>query len=225
MVSHISVSDKITLLAYGCNFQCKYCFFKPLACRNLSVKKLYNIISEIGRIHGLSRVVIAGGEPTLQCDLPRLTRLLYGNFYTILSTNGSHLLDMIDKIEINEVHISLKAIDDKKHKMLTARSNNRVLEAVEYLGENMKDLEFRVEVSTVLIPIIVGVSEIRRIAKFIGRWDIPYHIMAHVPSRLKAPRPSKKLLEEAEKASAEYLSRVSTSLKSKRHIKGEKVII
>ncbi|HHW16652.1 MAG TPA: radical SAM protein [Methanothermobacter sp.] len=224
-ISHISLSDKITLLTYGCNFKCKYCFFKPLAYKNLPIKELYKIIYNMMGEYELSRIMIAGGEPTLQEDLPGLTKLLDGKFYTILSTNGSHLLKIIDELKVNEVHVSLKAFNDKKHKILTSKSNNSTLEAIEYLGENKEDLGFKVEISTVLIPNIIEISEIDKIAKFIGEWDLPYHIIAHVPSKLKAPRPTKKLIEEAKKTSKKYLSKVSTSLESRKHIKGEKIII
>ncbi|MDI3483546.1 MAG: pyruvate formate lyase activating enzyme [Methanobacteriaceae archaeon] len=220
-ISHISLSDKITLLTYGCNFKCKYCFFTPLACKNLPIKELYNTLAEFG----LSKIIIAGGEPTLQDDLSKLTKLLNGKFYTILSTNGSHLLKIIDKIKVNEVHVNLKAFNDRKHEILTSQSNKKVIEAIEYLGENKEDLGFKVEISTVLIPGIIGVSEIGKIAKFLRRWDLPYHIIAHVPSRLDAPRPSKGIIEAAENISQRYLSNVSTSLESRRHIKGEKVIV
>jgi len=185
---------------------------------------LYDTISRIRG--GISKVMIAGGEPTLQEDLPSLTRILYnGRFESILSTNGSNLLDFLDKIKISEVHVDLKAFDDKKHRILTSKSNRRVLETIEYLGENKEDLSFKVEVSSVLIPGIIGVSEIGRIAKFIGRWDLSYHIIAHVPYNLDAPRPSRKLIEVAKKTSQRYLSEVSTSLESRRHVKGEKIII
>ncbi|WP_455240760.1 radical SAM protein [Methanothermobacter tenebrarum] len=224
-ISHISVSDKITLLVYGCNFKCKYCFFKPQDCTKLTTKGLYDILSKIGRVYNLSSITIAGGEPTLQEDLPSLTKLLDGNFYSILSTNGSYLLEKIDKLKVNEVHVNLKALDDKKHKILTSQSNKRVLEAIEYLGENKGDLNFKVEISTVLIPGIIGVSEIGKIAKFIGRWDLPYHIIAHVPSRLNMPRPSKGIIEAAKNISKKYLSHVSTSLESRRHRKGKKILI
>ncbi|MEM4525622.1 MAG: radical SAM protein [Methanothermobacter sp.] len=224
-ISHISVSDKITLLVCGCNFKCKYCFFKPQDCTSLTAKSLYDMLSKIKKVYNLSMITIAGGEPTLQDDLPNLTRFLDGNFHSILSTNGSHLLEIIDKLKVNEVHVNLKALDDKKHKILTSQSNKRILEVVEYLGENKRDLNFKVEISTVLIPGIIGVSEIGKIAKFIGRWDLPYHIIAHVPSRLNAPRPSKGILEAAKKISQKYLSNVSTSLESRRHRRGKKILI
>ncbi|KUK01588.1 MAG: Radical SAM domain protein [Methanobacteriaceae archaeon 41_258] len=224
-ISHISVSDKITLLVYGCNFKCKYCFFKPRDCTNLTTKSLYDILSKIKKECNLSEILIAGGEPTLQDDLPKLTKLLNRNFHSILSTNGSYLLETIDKLRVKEVHVNLKAFDNKKHRLLTSQSNKRVLEAIEYLGENKRDLNFKVEISTVLIPGIIGLSEIEKIAKFLGRWDLPYHIIAHVPTRLNAPRPSKDIIDAAKNISQKYLSNVSTSLESRRHRKGKKILI
>jgi len=183
------------------------------------------MLSKIKKEYNLSMITIAGGEPTLQDDLPKLTKLLDGNFHSILSTNGSHLLETIDKLKVREVHVNLKAFDDKKHRILTSQSNKRVLEAIEYLGENKGDLNFKVEISTVLIPGIIGLSEIGKIAKFLGRWDLPYHIIAHVPARLNAPRPSKDIIDAAKNISQKYLSNVSTSLESRRHRKGKKILI
>lgn len=43
----------------------------------------------------------------------------------MLSTNGYYLKDMLDKLEVDEIHIDLKAYDENKHIYLTSCSNKK----------------------------------------------------------------------------------------------------
>ncbi len=145
IISYLSLSDKITLLTYGCNFKCKYCFFKPLSCKKYSANEILNKILEIREDYGLNKILIAGGEPTLQNDLPELTKLLKDEgFYIMLSTNGYYLKDMLNKLEVDEIHIDLKAYDENKHVYLTSCSNKKVLGCINYIGKNKDKLNIHI---------------------------------------------------------------------------------
>ena len=228
LISHISISDKITLLTYGCNFKCKYCFFKPLACKKYSAEEILNKILDINESYKLDKILIAGGEPTMQKDLSELTKLLKGeDFYIMLSTNGYYLKDMLNKLEVDEIHIDLKAYDESKHIYLTSCSNKRVLECISYIGDNRDKFNFKVEIDTVLIPNIVDLDEIEKIAKFLSSWDLPYRITGYVRynNELNAEPPSKEIILKAKEVALKYLSNVSCSLDFRRHKKSKKVII
>ncbi|MCK5861506.1 MAG: radical SAM protein, partial [Candidatus Hydrogenedentes bacterium] len=80
--------------AQGCNFRCPFCHNGDLLALSPSEKRLYpekeilNILSKRqGKLEGL---VVTGGEPTLQADLPRFLKLVKSIGYKIkLDTNGS----------------------------------------------------------------------------------------------------------------------------------------
>ena len=228
IISYLSLSDKITLLTYGCNFKCKYCFFKPLSCKKYSANEILNKILEIREGYGLNKILIAGGEPTLQNDLPELTKLLKDEgFYIMLSTNGYYLKDMLNKLEVDEIHIDLKAYDENKHVYLTSCSNKKVLDCINYIGKNKDKFNFKVEIDTVLIPNIVDLDEIEKITKFLSNLDLPYRITGYVKynNNLNAEKPDEDKILKAKEIALKYLSNVSCSLDFKRHKKSKKVII
>ncbi|ADP78068.1 Radical SAM domain protein [Methanothermus fervidus DSM 2088] len=218
IISHFSVSDKITILVARCNFKCKYCFFKPFREIDIDVEKLIKITKKLRKQFKLNKIMIAGGEPTLEKDLPEFVKLLKeNNFYVIISTNGYYLCEMLHKLEADEIHIDLKALDNKIHKKLTGSSNKKILKCIEYIGLRKNRLPFRVEVCTVYIPGIVEINEIRNIAKFLSKWDLHYRITGHVPVTLNVRRPTRDELLFAKKEACKYLSNVTSSLDFKRH--------
>ena len=145
----------------------------------------------------------------------------------MLSTNGYYLKDMLDKLEVDEIHIDLKAYDENKHIYLTSCSNKRVLECIGHIGDNRDRFSFKVEVDTVLIPNIVDLDEIEKIAKFLSNWDLPYRITGYVRynNELNAEPPSKEKILKAKEIALKYLSNVSCSLDFRRHRKSKKVVI
>ncbi|MDR2935029.1 MAG: anaerobic ribonucleoside-triphosphate reductase activating protein, partial [Candidatus Adiutrix sp.] len=102
------------LFTQGCNFTCPYChnpqlvrlFGEPLAEEDalafLRRRRRY-----------LGGVVISGGEPTLQPDLPEFCKKIQGLGYAVkLDTNGSApklLSDLIERRLINYLALDIKA--------------------------------------------------------------------------------------------------------------------
>jgi pyruvate formate lyase activating enzyme len=199
-----------------------------LACKKYSAEEILNKILDVNESYKLDKILIAGGEPTMQKDLAELTKLLKDEgFYIMLSTNGYYLKDMLDKLEVDEIHIDLKAYDENKHIYLTSCSNRRVLECISYIGDNKDRFSFKVEIDTVLIPNIVDLDEIEKIAKFLSNWDLPYRITGYVRynNELNAEPPSKEKILKAKEIALKYLSNVSCSLDFRRHRKSKKVVI
>ncbi|MDR0926779.1 MAG: radical SAM protein [Ignavibacteria bacterium] len=82
----------------GCNLLCKWCDTKyainKLNGKNYSVE---NIINEIKK-YDCNFVEITGGEPLLQDEIYGLTEILLANNFTVaIETNGSILLDKLNK--------------------------------------------------------------------------------------------------------------------------------
>lgn len=127
-LSHISVSDIITVLTPTCNLRCRYCFFTPRSCREYDAERIADRVLKISSEEGIDRVLIAGGEPTLQMDLPELTEALSGDLHVTISTNGTRW-EILRESAFHEVHVDLKALDDEKHVQLTGDPTRRFLSA------------------------------------------------------------------------------------------------
>jgi pyruvate-formate lyase-activating enzyme len=211
----------------GCNFACKGCILKlsPWDChlpvnlylklqkysafQTLSLSELSFIIGELK----VERAVLGGAEPTLDKELTNVVGLLRDRgIYTILLTNGYNLdVNMAQRLEeagLKEVCVSIKAFTDSIHIYYTGASNRRLL-------ENFKRLDrcrMKLRAESVLIPGLVDVDEIERIAKFIASLNpsIPYRIDAYVqvPDTPWPDAPPEKVQEAAE-TSQKYLENVS----------------
>jgi pyruvate formate lyase activating enzyme len=79
----------------GCNFRCPYCHNQSLLATTVPSDRLIPASSILKKLHlrrgVLDGVVISGGEPTLQADLPEFIIEVRGmGFRVKLDTNGSH---------------------------------------------------------------------------------------------------------------------------------------
>lgn len=91
----------------GCNFRCPYCHNGSLLAGEavsddaLSEKRVLSFLeSRMGRLSG---VVVSGGEPTIQSDLPRFLASIRVMGYAVkLDTNGSRP-EMIEKVISSEL--------------------------------------------------------------------------------------------------------------------------
>jgi len=90
------------IFSQGCNFRCSYCHNEGLLCRTPETGALIPQEEILGYLDGrsgrINGVVVTGGEPTLQPDLPLfLLRLRAMGLKVKLDTNGSNprMLSMI----------------------------------------------------------------------------------------------------------------------------------
>lgn len=123
---HIGGVQKLSLVDYpghvaaalflaGCNMRCGYCHNPELVlperlAPSIPVDEVMTFLkSRVGRLDG---VVVSGGEPTVQEDLPELCRQIKALGYDVkLDTNGTHP-DMVRQM-INEGTIDFIAMDVK----------------------------------------------------------------------------------------------------------------
>lgn len=212
-VCYLALSEfQCTVQLAGCNFNCRGCFSSARVevGRNVSVESIVERIP-VGR-----RVVIAGGEPTLQVDELLELLLLLRERRVILSTNGYFLSDqVVDGLSGSKVHIDLKAYTDSIHREYTGWSNLPVLEAIERLHRYSIDFE----VETVLIPDVVDSPEIELVAGFLSSIsrDVPLRIIRYVPVDGFSRRPTEKELEKVVALAQKHLACVTTSDEVRNH--------
>jgi len=174
--------DRACVYNWGCNFRCRGCAYKLKPPNELPEGKEpwlgpEEIKSTLSRLMP-KRVHFLGGEPTTNPSLPELARFAHeklGAVTKVGHTNGSgRIPDCVD-----EATFSIKAFSSEIHEAYTGAPNGAVL-------ANFRDAYKRgikVSASTVLIPGVIGVGEVGRVAEFVGRVGrgIRFHITAYMP--------------------------------------------
>jgi len=177
--------QKITLIDYpkkiaatvflaGCNFRCPWCYSAELVLPEkikkqpkLSEREFFDFLEE--RKGMLEGIVLCGGEPTINKDLPGFAAKIKKFGYSIkLDTNGSNpkmLRKLIDDKLINYVAMDVKLPKEKYPEIFRGEIKIQDIEkSIEILKENEIDYEFR----TTVIPTVLDKQEIFKIAKWIS---------------------------------------------------------
>jgi pyruvate-formate lyase-activating enzyme len=217
-VYHLTYSPEVRtacLHFHGCNFRCSFCVRRgnpydvhlrrppsaPL--RFLGLEEVLTLLERAGA----SRVILLGGEPTLDPELPALLGELRERGMAVrLLTNGYALGEEVLE-GVDEICVSLKAYTPSLHRRVTGRDNRRVLENLRRILSRSLPLG----VESVYVPGLVEGEEVERIARFLSSLDpgIPYHLDALLPpdGRWRAPSPEE--VEEAAGRAGRYLRRVT----------------
>jgi pyruvate formate lyase activating enzyme len=141
------------LFTQGCDFRCPYCHNRSLWAREAEFPVEWETIVEFlkTRKRKLDGVVISGGEPTLQKDLPEiLAQIRELGFATKLDTNGhrpdivNKLLeaDLLDFIAMDLKHLPAHYIEACGVGVLP----ENILRSVELIKNSSIDHEFRTTV-------------------------------------------------------------------------------
>jgi len=185
----ISGEQKTTLIDYpgrvaatvflsGCNFRCPWCYSPELVLPEkikkqpkISEEGFFKFLKE--RKGLLDGVVICGGEPTINNNLPDFIKKIKKLGYLIkLDTNGSNprmLKNLIDKKLIDYVAMDVKLPKERYCEiagMLDCQDNEilkNIEKSINILKEGMVDYEFR----TTVVPTIHKKEDIIKIAKWI----------------------------------------------------------
>jgi len=162
-----------TVFLIGCNFRCPWCYSAELVLPEkiktqprVSQKEFFQFLKK--RKGLLEGVVICGGEPTINKDLPQFIRKIKKLGYLVkLDTNGSNskmLKELIDKKLIDYVAMDAKAPKEKYIKMVGKKINVENIEkSIKILKENKVDNEFR----TTVVPTLLDKNDILKIAHWI----------------------------------------------------------
>lgn len=155
----------------SCNFRCPYCHNHPLVLRPQEVPSipLHHILSRLSEFGGwIDGVVVTGGEPTLQSELPALLALFQGRGLAVkLHTNGSRparLKALIAARLLDCIAMDLKAsLDPQRYRRAIGRKPDlaSLRESIQMLLASGLPCEFH----TTVVPSLHSREEILAIAR------------------------------------------------------------
>lgn len=155
-VSMVDYKDKIsaTIFTGGCNFRCPFCHNSGI------VEKKYNYYSEDeileylkDRKKLLDAVVISGGEPTLQKDLPRFIKAVRALGYLVkLDTNGTNpqMLEMLLQNKLID-YVAIDIKNDFSNYLVITGVPNPNTEAIKKSLALLKKFSVDYELRTTLV--------------------------------------------------------------------------
>ncbi|MGP3668253.1 MAG: radical SAM protein [Candidatus Bathyarchaeota archaeon] len=197
-VYHVAFSEPggiLSLFFASCNFKCKGCAMKITpwnfylaedvrlrlgSAEGVKTLELFELERLLKPLKVNYAVVGCVGEPTIDgeiVDIVRVLKRLKAGLILLL-TNGYNLdEDMVGDLKnagVDEVEVSIKAYTDDIHIEYTGVSNRRVLENFKLLWR----MGVKLRCETVVIPRLVEVDEVEKIAKFVASVNplIPYRV-------------------------------------------------
>jgi len=207
----IDYPGKIACIIFlaGCNFRCPWCYSAELVLPEkiikqprISEEEFFNFLRQ--RKGMLEGVVICGGEPTINKDLPKFIEKIKGLGYSVkLDTNGSNpemLKSLVKSNLIDYVAMDIKASKSEirnpksetnlKYKisiyekiMQEGVKMTDIEESVEFLKNGKLDFEFR----TTVVNTIHKKEDFLEIAKWIGGPNIKYYLQNFVAQKTIDP--------------------------------------
>ncbi|OGZ79565.1 MAG: anaerobic ribonucleoside-triphosphate reductase activating protein [Candidatus Staskawiczbacteria bacterium RIFOXYB1_FULL_37_44] len=191
----IDYPGKIACVVFlaGCNFRCPWCYSaelvlpeKILKQHRISEAEIFDFLRK--RKGLLEGVVICGGEPTINKDLPQfIEKIKKFNYPVKLDTNGSNpkmLKDLVSAKLIDYVAMDIKAPWALKFEARNSKSEiyeqimqegvkmADIEESVEFLKSGKIDFEFR----TTVVPGVHKKEDFLEIAKWIGGPEVKYNL-------------------------------------------------
>jgi len=166
--SLLDFPDRISsiLFTVGCNLRCPFCHNwrlildpkPPFLSEEDALKILWR------RKRYVDAVVITGGEPAMNRDLPEFVRKLKENgFHVKIDTNGFYPETLRDCLP----YLDYVAMDVKtsleKYKLLGAEDTDKLLRSIQMIKEGRIDYEFR----NTVVPRIVEEEDIPKIGRIV----------------------------------------------------------
>jgi pyruvate formate lyase activating enzyme len=185
-----------------CNFRCPWCYSSELVLPvkiakqpRLSEKEFFDFIRK--RQGLLEGVVICGGEPTVNKELPKFIEKIKnlpasrqgGGFSVKLDTNGSNpemLKNLVDAKLIDYVAMDIKSSPNNQiYKSILGEGVKfaDIEESVNFLKNSNIDFEFR----TTVVNTIHKKEEFSEIAKWIGGNNVKYYLQNFRPEKTIDP--------------------------------------
>jgi len=185
--SLVEWTGKITAIIFtgGCNFRCPFCHNPELVTELentpaypwLEIEKF--LTKKIGWIDA---IMITGGEPTIQADLPKILKIIKDKGYlTGIATNGSNpeiLQKIIERKLVDRICMDVKSSLDKYTIACAApilsssgeadgKKENEIIEKVKKSIGLIKNSSVEYEFKLTLVPGIVEKEDIPQIGKLI----------------------------------------------------------
>lgn len=185
--SLIDYPEKISAIIFtqGCNFRCPYCHNPELIdIKGATASSVAPILDFLKTRRGkLDGVVITGGEPTLQKDLPKfIKRIKELGFFVKLDTNGTNPL-MIETLLkanlIDYVAMDIKAPIEKYEQVTCSKINTEnILKSIELIKNSNIEYEFR----TTVVKSQLTIEDFEKIGKII-KGAKKYYLQKFLPTK------------------------------------------
>ena len=181
-----------TVFAPGCNFRCPYCHNPELVdaalCNERFLPELFfEFLQE--RKGKLDGVVITGGEPTLQEDLPEfIKRIKEKGFLVKLDTNGTNpgmIKHLSQQDLVDFIAMDIKTPIEKYHQVIPDEQNglvNTIQKSISIIINSKVDHEFR----TTAVKEFITKEDIIKISTLITGAK-KYVLQRFVPSQTLSP--------------------------------------
>lgn len=162
-----------TVFLSGCNFRCPWCYSPELVLPEkiqlqpkISKKEFFNFLKE--RKGLLEGIVLCGGEPTINKDLPKFCKKIKKMGYLVkLDTNGSNpemLKKLIDGKSVDYVAMDIKGPKEKHNEFIGIKVDiKKIQESIDILKEGKVDYEFR----STIVPSLHIKEDVIEMAKWI----------------------------------------------------------
>lgn len=198
---------------YGCNFKCGFCHNKGLVLQEESEKLKTYTEQEILEYLETNKdfidgVVISGGEPTLQKELPEFLKKIKKLGYNIkLDTNGSNpelIEELVKKRLIDYVAMDIKTNLEEYYKITKNADSNRIKQSIEII-KNLPEYEFR----TTVVPGLIKKENLLEIANLLRKMGAnkKFVLQQFIPRNCVNPA-----FLEIEKTSPEKLEKLKNEL-------------
>ena len=210
--SLLDFPEKIAAIVFtvGCNFRCGYCHNPELINGEAKIEEVFEFLkTRQGKLDG---VVITGGEPCLQKDLPEFIKQVKElGFAVKLDTNGS-FPEMLEKVlpDLDYVAMDIKAPLEKYSQIVNVDvDTSKILKSIEVLKNGGVDYEFR----TTVVKSQLSFEDFEKIGQLI-QGAPRYYLQKFVASKILD-----KSLENEKTYSTEEFERIIDILKS--YVKAE----
>ncbi|MBU4332781.1 anaerobic ribonucleoside-triphosphate reductase activating protein [Patescibacteria group bacterium] len=186
--SLIDYPGKVSAIVFtqGCNFRCRYCYNPELVdSRNTKHETRYNeeVILDFlrSRVGKLDAVVVTGGEPTIQTDLPEFIKKIKDlGFLVGLYTNGTNpqvLKKLFDERLIDYVSMDVKtrlSQSESGQPLAEITNNYQSVTGVKITDEDLSKIRESIAllkksnidytIATTVVPGLVAIEDVEALA-------------------------------------------------------------
>lgn len=168
---------KITLVANElCNLRCRHCYaWRTGDRRGLATGVILGALDELNDWVGDYKLFLAGGEPTLRDDLPRITRRAAGRGNLVsLATNGTRidreLADALVRAGLGHVDVALDSVTPAIHDRNRGRAgaHERAVEAIRLLDEARRRHGARMYINAAAVVAGFNMHELPALADWVA---------------------------------------------------------
>ena len=206
-----------TVFLAVCNFRCPWCYSSELVLPikiakqpRILEKEFFDFLRQ--RQDLLEGVVICGGEPTVNKDLPQFIQKIKNlGFLVKLDTNGSNpkmLKDLVDQKLLDYVAMDIKGIEVYESIMQEGVKIEDIKQSVEFLKQGKVDWEFR----TTCVQGVHKKEDFFEITKWIGGPNVKYYLQNFRPEKTIDPE-FEKVRPFEDKFLKEIVQEISPSFK------------